>query len=138
MKSLILLLSILIATQYAFSQDEKWVAPEDANEVKNPVNKSVKAIAKGKNLYLKNCLFCHGEKGEGDGDAVSVLPVKPANFTSTDFRGQTDGAIFWKITTGKSPMARFKGALEDEEIWHIIHYLRTLSEPDTPVIKSSN
>ena len=138
MKSLILIISILIVTQYAFSQDEKWVAPEDANEVKNPIEKSVKVVAKGKNLYLKNCMFCHGEKGEGDGEAVAVLPVKPANFTLDEFRNQTDGSVFWKITTGKSPMARFKGALEDEEIWHIIHYLRTLSEPVNPAVKVSN
>jgi Cytochrome C oxidase, cbb3-type, subunit III len=43
----------------------------------------------GKQLYLKNCSQCHGEKGDGEGYAAPHLRPRPRNFTSGKFKIRT-------------------------------------------------
>jgi len=40
----------------------------------------------GKQLYLKYCAQCHGEKGDGEGYATPHLLPKPRNFTTGKFK----------------------------------------------------
>ena len=49
----------------------------------------------GKNLYLKFCSQCHGEKGDGEGYATPHLFPKPRNFTTGKFkvRSTPNGAL---------------------------------------------
>jgi mono/diheme cytochrome c family protein len=49
----------------------------------------------GKNLYLKYCSQCHGEKGDGEGYATPHLLPKPRDFTSGKFkvRATPSGAL---------------------------------------------
>jgi mono/diheme cytochrome c family protein len=43
----------------------------------------------GKNLYLKYCSQCHGEKGDGNGYATPHLLPRPRDFTSGKFKVRT-------------------------------------------------
>lgn len=43
----------------------------------------------GKQLYLKYCSQCHGEKGDGEGYAAVHLRPRPRNFTSGKFKVRT-------------------------------------------------
>jgi mono/diheme cytochrome c family protein len=49
----------------------------------------------GKNLYLKYCSQCHGEKGDGEGYATPHLYPRPRNFTAGKFKVRTtpNGAL---------------------------------------------
>jgi len=51
--------------------------------------------ASGKNLYLKYCSQCHGEKGDGEGYAAVHLRPRPRNFTTGKFKIRTtpNGAL---------------------------------------------
>ena len=42
--------------------------------------------AAGKQLYEKYCVQCHGEKGDGEGDATPHLFPRPRNFTTGKFK----------------------------------------------------
>jgi mono/diheme cytochrome c family protein len=53
------------------------------------------------------CVLCHGLKGEGNGESGLSLERKPANFIVLKVITESDGAIFWKITHGKAPMASY-------------------------------
>lgn len=102
-----------------------WKAPSSANSLKNPYAGNANATAAGKNLYKQFCAICHGDRGKGDGLAGMTLKPRPANFTKTTVQSQTDGAIFWKMTNGRAPMASYKTVLTEDEAVKIAEFLKT-------------
>jgi len=116
----------------ALAQDAKpgadeWVAPARAAKKKNPVETNEASLAKGKAVWVKECASCHGDKGKGDGPAVKDLEKKPEDLTLPKTLNQTDGALFWKLTEGRKPMASYEKTLSEEDRWHVINYTRTLA-----------
>jgi mono/diheme cytochrome c family protein len=107
---------------------EKWVAPASADKIVNPLKDDVNATADGQKLFKVLCVICHGTKGKGDGAAGAGLTPKPTNLTTAEFQAQTDGAIFWKIRTGRSPMASYESSIPENKRWEIINYIRTLKK----------
>ena len=111
---------------YEAIQQKKWVAPATADKIVNPLKGDANAAASGKKIYKMLCLVCHGPKGKGDGMAGAGLTPKPADLTSEAVQSQTDGAIFWKIEQGRSPMPSYKTSIPEKKRWDIINYIRTL------------
>jgi mono/diheme cytochrome c family protein len=106
-----------------------WVAPDSERDVKNPVPVNAKTLAEGAKLFHENCEPCHGEKGMGDGETGKSLPTKPANFTDPKLMSlETDGTLFWKMSTGRSPMPSWEDELKDEERWELVNYIRQLGK----------
>jgi len=112
----------------SFAQSTPWVAPKDADNVKNPLAGNAGAIAEGKTLYVANCGPCHGDKGKGDGPAAQGLNPKPADHTSVSVQSQTDGAIFWKLSEGRAPMPAYKKIFSDQQRWELVNFIRTLAK----------
>jgi len=87
------------------------------------------SVAKGQAVYLRKCFFCHGEKGDGRGPAAGILNPKPRDFTREEFKyGSSAEAIFKTIATGVpgTPMGPFGRQLSEEEIWRLVHFLKSL------------
>jgi mono/diheme cytochrome c family protein len=105
-----------------------WTAPSYADKLKNPLAEDSKATKDAKSVYTTNCESCHGTKGEGNGPAaVSIVP-RPKNLASETVQKQSDGVIFWKITTGKSPMVSWKDVLTEKQRWGLVNYIRQLKK----------
>lgn len=109
-------------------QEESWSVPEKESKKENPVTSSEKSISSGGKIYKKMCWSCHGDEGKGNGPAATSLTPKPADFTSEKFQKQTDGAIFWKLSTGKGSMAAYENSLTEDQRWSIVNYLRSLKK----------
>jgi mono/diheme cytochrome c family protein len=103
-----------------------WKAPASSNQLRNPLAGNSTATDKGKKLYKKMCAICHGDKGKGDGMAGMALKPRPADFSLGIIQTQSDGALYWKLTEGKAPMAAYKTILSDEQRWQLVNYIRTL------------
>src|ERR1035441_33599 len=111
-------------------QATPWVAPSYADTIKNPLAGDAQSVADGKKLYGQYCAVCHGDKGKGDGIAAAGLNPKPANHTAEKVQSQTDGAIFWKTTTGRPPMAGYEKTFTATQRWALVNYIRTLKAPE--------
>lgn len=124
--SLVIGLAAMSFTYYAGGST--WKAPASADKLVNPVKGDAAASAEGKKIYTQMCAICHGKKGKGDGMAGMSLNPRPTNFTKESVQAQTDGAIFWKITEGRAPMASYKAALKTNQRWQLVNYIRTLKK----------
>ena len=111
----------------SFAQSSPWVAPKDADNLKNPLAGNTSTMADAKALYVANCGPCHGDKGRGDGPAAAGLNPKPADHSSANVQAQTDGALFWKLSEGRAPMPGYKKIFTDQQRWELINYIRTLA-----------
>ncbi|HKI78274.1 MAG TPA: cytochrome c [Ignavibacteriaceae bacterium] len=116
--------------QSAQQSKKKWVAPSIADKLKNPFDGNKEATEKGKQIFQINCFTCHGESGTGNGPGAAGLNPKPANLTSKEVQKQSDGAIYWKITTGFPPtaMISWRSNLSDNQRWEVVNYVRELGE----------
>ncbi len=94
---------------------------------RNPIPATPESIATGQQLFLANCAVCHGVSGRGDGPAAASLNWPQINMDLTAHLYQhTDGDLYWWIKKGRAgtPMPGFQGRLSDEEVWHLVNYLR--------------
>jgi mono/diheme cytochrome c family protein len=101
-----------------------------ARAVKNPVPSTAASVTAGAAAYKKYCALCHGPAGKGDGTLVPK-GMEPADLTDeTWVRGGTDGEIFAVLMAGAGPkfqMKGYKGKIPDQDVWHIVNYLRSLA-----------
>jgi mono/diheme cytochrome c family protein len=95
---------------------------------KNPLPASAENIATGNRLYNINCSPCHGEKGLADGTIVEdgKFPPPPS-YDSDRIRNTPDGQLFYSIRYGKNLMGAYGTVLTPEQIWKVVHYIRTVS-----------
>ena len=95
----------------------------------NPFPPNPESLRAGKTTYGLHCQSCHGEAGRGDGPAGVGLEPPPADLV-VHVPLHPDGDLFGFIEEGISGtgMAPLGGVLADDEIWHVINYIRTLEE----------
>ena len=96
------------------------------------------SVARGRELYLKQCATCHGNSGKGDGVQEqrdeSGMPIRPRDFTRGVFKGGREREqLYARILLGVpgTPMpasANFKPA----EVGDLINYIQSLSDASTP------
>jgi len=103
----------------------------------------------GQDVYLKYCVGCHGEKGDGKGKAASLLVTKPRDFTKGifEFKSTSQGSLpldedlMRTITKGLpgNSMPAFVLVPEKERL-AVIEYIKTFSEkwkkekPGQPIV----
>jgi mono/diheme cytochrome c family protein len=87
-------------------------------------------IARGKAVYTRHCLDCHGAGGRGDGPAAAALRVVPANFHRFQSFLKSDEELLRTIEHGVvfSPMHSWRGQLTDGEMQDVLAYVRLLSQ----------
>lgn len=121
-----LLVTSLIMSFSILPQQNPWVVPDKYKTMKNPVTFDKTAAAA---LWSTHCKSCHGKEGLGDGTKAAQLDTEPGDFSTEAFQKQTDGAIFYKTLEGRDDMPAFNKKLPDQnDIWQLVHYMRTLAE----------
>jgi len=92
-------------------------------------------VESGRNVYYRNCHFCHGDALAGDGMYAHGLNPIPTNFTDPGTIAQLQETfLFWRIAKGgpglpaeggpwDSAMPAWEKFLTEEEIWEVILFL---------------
>ena len=114
------------STAAADSMAQKWLTPAPSAAKKNPIAPTQNSIAAGQKIYSKTCVMCHGKSGDADGPAVIELNIHPAKLSDPQLTTESDGALFWKITTGKKPMPAYGKRLSETDRWNLVNYIRTI------------
>ena len=80
---------------------------------------------KGKAVYEKQCLFCHGAQGKGDGSLGKSLVPPPADLSN--IKAKSDEELLKIIQNGhpQTAMPAFKAQLSEQEIQDALAYIRT-------------
>ena len=110
---------------------QEWIVPEDQKNIVNPQEYNLVNVKKGKELYIKNCKSCHGDPGKNN-----VLPLvpPPVDITSEKMQKNTEGEMFYKITTGRVAMPQFKATISDDDRWRIVNYITNFSPKKQPLL----
>jgi mono/diheme cytochrome c family protein len=105
-----------------------WPVPDEAKQLKNPLQPSSAQLNSAKKIYLDKCANCHGDTGKGDGRDAARYDPQPADFTDLKrMTGVTDGELFYKISEGKKPMPVFKTKLSENERWELVLLIRSFT-----------
>jgi len=126
-------LALAFGAGTALAGDAPWAAPAADKAKKNPVAKAAGA-RDGKKSYETNCVACHGAQGKGDGPAAAALTPKPKNLGEKAIQDESDGEIFWKITTGRGSMPPWQ-QLPEKERWGLVHHIRSFAPAAAPAKK---
>ena len=100
---------------------------EEGIPERNPIPATSESVAAGLALYDAYCQTCHGVGGLGDGPASVGLNPPVANLV-VHVPLHPDRALFGFIHDGieGTAMAALGETLSEDEIWHIVNYIRTL------------
>jgi mono/diheme cytochrome c family protein len=93
-----------------------------------------KSVAAGEKVFRTYCRMCHGNDAKGDGPQAPPGSHPPNLTDDTWNHGSTDAEILEVIRHGVGPkfdMKGFRSRLTDQEMWSVLHYLRSLHAPGT-------
>ena len=105
----------------------------------NPLRKDQAAFARhveaGGAIYMRNCMYCHGDNLDGKGHFAAGFNPPPANFQDPGTIGMLQEAyLFWRIAKGgpglpkestpwNSVMPAWEDRLTEEQTWQVVMYL---------------
>ena len=111
----------IVFAQESANQRAPWIAPRTADAQQNPFARRPDVVAGGKKIFNERCSVCHREDGTGTN--------RGPNLTLARVQAESDGALFWKISSGNSrtgmPSFSF---LPKPQRWQLVSYVRTLAE----------
>lgn len=76
-------------------------------------------INKGRESYQRHCLMCHGENG-------SARMAGAPDFNRGQGLRQSDHALLARIEKGNKACPAYRGIMNQQEIFDVIAYIRTL------------
>jgi mono/diheme cytochrome c family protein len=107
---------------------EPWEVPAKYKNMENPVPADDQSLQLGERLYRKHCASCHGREGLGDGPKARTLETFSGDFSGEAYQSQTDGEHFYKTKFGRGEMPAYENKITDEDIWHMVNYMRTFKK----------
>ena len=119
--------------RYAINYDR--MTPE-GKALTSPYAAEPAFIAKGERAFSKNCQACHGVQGKGGAPVADHnpaegryrFPIMPPRLSGEGATTptRTDGYLYLTIRNGAALMSGYSQALDNDEMWAIVAYIRTL------------
>lgn len=119
---LFLLLIVLISVRLSA---QEWVVPVENVAKLSPFAFNDSTRKAGSELYNVNCKSCHGDPGKNN--VIKLVPPPP-DPASAKMQSNSDGALQYKVTQGRTPMPAFKNILSSTDTWRVISYIRSFND----------
>jgi mono/diheme cytochrome c family protein len=102
------------------------MVPAKYADRKQPNEVTVENWNKGREIYARRCLTCHGCAGKGDGPYAMLNNARPADLRQPRFFGLPDSFFLWRVSEGVpgTVMPVWKQSLTEEELWLVILFER--------------
>ena len=103
--------------------------------LQNPLPQNSVNIREGGDVYIKNCVLCHGDLLDGNGLFADRFFPKPASFIgSASILTQPQSYAYWRIMKGgkglpakfspwDSSMPAWENQLTEDEVWKVVSYI---------------
>mgnify|MGYP003950789619 CR=1 FL=1 len=123
-----------VATEEQRSMAYKYM-PEGM-ALQNPYPTDEASVANGKRMFEVYCATCHGPEGRGGAEVAkhdpdngfNRYPMPPPILSGagaiTGFK--SDAYLYLTIRNGGALMPSYSYAMDDDEMWAIVSYIRTL------------
>ena len=83
--------------------------------------------ARGKVYYDYYCVFCHGDKGDGNGPVgESYVPV-PADLRAAKIQAYADGELLRAMLVGTGHEPVLGRVVHPEHRWYLVLYVRSMT-----------
>lgn len=110
--------------------------PEEEKNRKNPVEATAESLEIGRKLFSSQCVMCHGEKGDGQGDLAQQINLSVPDFTNPEVqKKRTDGELQFILAQGHGRMPGQEKRLREEQRWHLVNALRALVPKEPPKVE---
>ena len=132
-KAMFLLVLAIVAAAIIYSAVNNapwsWPVPEEAKQLKNPLQPTAASLKSAREVYADKCAHCHGDTGKGDGRDANRYDPAPTDLSDPKkMNPATDGELFYKISEGKKPMPVFKNKLTEVQRWQLVLLIRSFAE----------
>lgn len=97
---------------------------EAGRTLSNPVPKSPESLARGREMYERHCIVCHGAQGRGNGLVGQKFVPQPMELNFDYVQLQPDGQIFYTISHGSIAMPFYRDAIAVQDRWHLVNFIK--------------
>ncbi len=108
------------------TEEQRWAVIAAIYSLGTPIE----SVGDGRDIYLENCLACHGEEGAGDGPDAQDLDADPGDLTSLAYWSTTSNQAIFDMLSGDQIAAHEPLAaadLAEDDLWSVVDYMRTFS-----------
>lgn len=114
---------------YLATKAKRWMVSRSARGAlpPEPPNDNT-SMAIGGMQFRGECASCHGTDGRTPTNVGRWMYPRTLDLGSREVQQWTDAELFWIIKNGirLSGMPGFGRVHNDEDIWHLVHYVRSL------------
>lgn len=112
---------------WAATRTKQWLISRAARGI-TPRATSAQGVMVGQMQFSAQCQQCHGIGGRAPSDIGRSMYPPAVDLGSPQVQAYSDAELFWIVKHGirLTGMPGFGRTLSDDEIWPLVHYIRTL------------
>ena len=114
---------------YVATKAKRWLVGRSARGSLPPAPPNdALSRASGQMVFGAECATCHGQDGRTPTDVGQWMYPRTLDLSSPGVQQWSDAELFWIIKNGirLSGMPGFGRIHSDNEIWYLVHFVRTL------------
>lgn len=118
---------------YMATEGKRWLVYRESHSARSQEPSATsESLENGQMIFGAQCADCHGIDGRTPTDIGRALYPRAPDLGAAEVRHWSDPELFWIVRNGirLSGMPGFGRQLSSQEIWDLVHYVRSLQTSD--------